>query len=451
MAKRTILKTWLVISIFLVVLGGPATAAGKTIYVDDDGSADFNNIQAGIDASADGDTVLVAPGTYTGEGNRDIDFEGKAITVKSEEGPQTCIIDCQGTKDDPHRGFFFHTSEDANSVLQGFTITNGYIRYSGGGGIYCDASSPRIENCTVTRNVAWSAGGIACKDSNSVIANCIISDNIASSKPSSWYGSHEGAGGGITLSGRNGERPMLINCIVSGNRASKYGGGIICGRVNSTIVNCTIYGNRTGGLGTGGGITSGAGHGYKVLVHNCIIWGNTARTGEQISHNFGGILGEMILNLSYCSVQDGPNAVAILPPLIEGHWTSEEPYFTNPGQWDPNGTQDNRYDDFWVDGDYDYHLKSQASRWDPNSQNWIQDDVTSPCIDAGDPNSPIGHEPFPNGGIINIGAYGGTAEASKSYFGQPVCETIIAGDINGDCIVDWRDFALMAFHWLEER
>jgi len=63
---------------------------------------------------------------------------------------------------------------------------------------------------------------------------------------------------------------------------------------------------------------------------------------------------------------------------------------------------------------------------------------------------PVGYEPFPNGGIINMGAYGGTAEASKSYFGGPPCETIVAGDINGDCKVDFFDFALMAFHWLED-
>ncbi|MBA7468461.1 hypothetical protein ES707_03712 [subsurface metagenome] len=447
MSERSNTCRWAVISLLLVITCNRAFA-GKTLYVDDDGPADFNNIQAAIDASIDSDVVLVAPGTYTGEGNRDIDFKGKAITVKSEEGPQACIIDCQGSEDEQHRGFYFHNGEDANSVLQGFTITNGYISHSGGGGIFCNASSPRVENCTVTRNVAWSAGGIACEHSNSVIANCIISDNTASFRPSGWYGATEGAGGGITLSSgrRNGERPMLINCIVSGNRASEYGGGISCSGGNPVISNCTVYGNRTGGWGFGGGITSGAGHGCKVLVHNCIIWGNTARTGEQISHKFGGILGEMILNLSYSSVQDGPNA-----PFIEGHWTSEEPYFTNPGQWDPNGTQDNRYDDFWVDGDYDYHLKSQAGRWDPNSQSWVQDDVTSPCIDSGDPNSPIGLEPFPNGGIINIGAYGGTAESSKSYFGQPVCETIIAGDINGDCKVDFADFAIMAAHWLEER
>ena len=84
----------------------------------------------------------------------------------------------------------------------------------------------------------------------------------------------------------------------------------------------------------------------------------------------------------------------------------------------------------------------------PNTQTWITDDVTSPCIDAGDPMTPVGNEPFPNGGIINMGAYGGTAEASKSYFGTPPCQTIIAGDINGDCKVNLSDFALLALHWL---
>lgn len=71
-------------------------------------------------------------------------------------------------------------------------------------------------------------------------------------------------------------------------------------------------------------------------------------------------------------------------------------------------------------------------------------------IDAGDPMSPIGLEPFPNGGRIKTGAYGGTSEASKSYFGEPPCETIAAGDINGDCKVDYEDLAILALHWLQE-
>jgi hypothetical protein len=126
-----------------------------------------------------------------------------------------------------------------------------------------------------------------------------------------------------------------------------------------------------------------------------------------------------------------------------------DPCFAQAGYWDPNGTAEDANDNFWVDGDY--HLKSQAGRWSPPVAEWVIDDVTSPCIDAGEPMTPIGLEPFPNGGIINMGAYGGTAEASKSYFGEPLCETIVAGDVNGDCKVNFLDFRLMALHWLEAR
>ncbi len=98
----------------------------------------------------------------------------------------------------------------------------------------------------------------------------------------------------------------------------------------------------------------------------------------------------------------------------------------------------------------DYHLKSQAGRWDAAAGAWVSDDVTSACIDAGDYSSPIMYEPFPNGGRINLGAYGGTGEASKSYFGRANCRTIVAGDINGDCRINLVDLAIMAAHWLEE-
>ena len=124
-----------------------------------------------------------------------------------------------------------------------------------------------------------------------------------------------------------------------------------------------------------------------------------------------------------------------------------DPCLADPGYCDPNGTPEDANDDFWVDGDY--HLKSQAGRWDPKSQTWVQDDVTSPCINAGNPLDPIGPEPFPNGGIINMGAYGGTSEASKSYFDKPPCEIIVAGDINGDCEINFKDFMFIGLHWQE--
>lgn len=62
----------------------------------------------------------------------------------------------------------------------------------------------------------------------------------------------------------------------------------------------------------------------------------------------------------------------------------------------------------------DFHLRSQAGRYDPAMGTWVRDTVTSPCIDAGDPASSFASEPQPNGGRINMGAYGGTPFASKS-------------------------------------
>ena len=97
----------------------------------------------------------------------------------------------------------------------------------------------------------------------------------------------------------------------------------------------------------------------------------------------------------------------------------------------------------------DFHLKSQAGHWDAVLQVWVPDDVTSPCIDAGDPLIAVEHELFPNGGIVNMGAYGGTCEASKSWFGTEPCPTVNAADINGDCRVDAEDYRLIVLRWLQ--
>jgi hypothetical protein len=115
----------------------------------------YPTIQAAIDAAVDGDIVTVADGVYTGTGNRDIDFLGKELTVRSENGPANCIIDCEASWTDPHRGFYFHDSETAASVLEGVTIQNGYAPDeegcgTTGGGILCrDSANPTIRNCLV--------------------------------------------------------------------------------------------------------------------------------------------------------------------------------------------------------------------------------------------------------------------------------------------------------------
>jgi len=115
---------------------------------------------------------------------------------------------------------------------------------------------------------------------------------------------------------------------------------------------------------------------------------------------------------------------------------SINPYFVADGYWDSN--------DIWVDGDY--HLKSEAGRWDSNSQTWVQDDVTSPCIDAGNPDSEWTGELWPHGKRINMGAYGGTPQASMSPW-----DSGNRADLNNDGVVDFGDFTILGYnYWIAE-
>jgi hypothetical protein len=247
------------------------------------------------------------------------------------------------------------------------------------------------------------------------------------------------SGGAIFSSGPK-NRLEIVSCLFCGNKATQGGALYMYYPTNTTFANCTFASN----LATRGNVFACEGA-TSLELTNCIIWDepHPGWVFEEPGNGPGPPSGESNVSVTYSNVQGG--------------WPGEgnidiDPYFADPGYWadagDPNVIVE--ADDLkavWMDGDY--HLKSQAGRWDPQAQLWVKDDVTSPCIDAGHVNSPIGFEPFPNGGRINMGAYGGTAEASKSYFGEPVCETIVAGDINGDCRVDLSDFAIISSHWLQ--
>ncbi|UCC23541.1 MAG: right-handed parallel beta-helix repeat-containing protein, partial [Planctomycetota bacterium] len=221
-----------------------------TITVDDDGPADFNNIQAAIHAASNGDEIIVADGIYTGPRNQDIDFLGKAIIVRSESGPESCIIDCQNLS----RAFYFHNGEDANSVLRGFTITNGYDTSGGGilcsdsspviadciitgnhagdtsgsgGGIECSRSSPKITNCTITGNSAGTGGAIHCSESTAAVTNCILSDNLAE------------IGSQIAITSAHPDRP----CTRTLNYSDLQGG-----RYNVFVGNWSTFNSGTGNI-----------------------------------------------------------------------------------------------------------------------------------------------------------------------------------------------------------
>ena len=206
----------------------------------EDGSLNFpfDAIQEAIDAATDGNTICVLDGTYTGTGNRDVNFVGKAITVLGWNGPQNCVIDCNGIT----RGINFNSAEDGNSVLDGFTIMNGYAMY--GAGIYCNGSSPTIRNCVIKDNgsefgSAFRGGGIYCFGSSPKIINCAITNNIVYKG-----GPPPKLGGGLYCELSN---PDIINCTISGNAARNGGNGIYCIDSDPTVFSSTIRDNNRSG------------------------------------------------------------------------------------------------------------------------------------------------------------------------------------------------------------
>ena len=256
-----------------------ATVSADVIHV----PGDYPTIQAGINAAVNGDTVLVADGTYTGTGNKDIDFTGKAIVVMSENGAENCIIDCE----DVGRGFTFHSGEYSSSVLVGFTVTNGSVSY--GGGIYCYiGSNPTIKNCTLNGNSAERrGGGIYCLYSSPVISECAFRYNYSEDHGGGIYCGSSNAtindceffqnhaeyrGGGISCYYSS---PTIENCTISGNSASDDGGGIFCYYGSSPIIeHCTINGNSAS---NGGGIACYSNS--SPTIENCSISGNSADEG----------------------------------------------------------------------------------------------------------------------------------------------------------------------------
>ena len=247
---------------------------------------DYNTIQKAIDAAWDGSTIWLADGTYIGIGNRDVDFKGKAITIRSINGPNNCIINCQRAS----RAFIFNNYESATSVLQGLTVMDGNSDV--GGAVAILYSSPRIEGCVFRANSAINGGAILCINGNIEINNCTFTDN---------RGDEYGSGGAIIVSGG---QITITHCIFSANTAAGYGGAIFAYAIDQRIDNCTFIGNictvgggaihQTDGFLTatncavlnnstnafGGGFRfSSYSSGLNISIFNCTFSGNKADFG----------------------------------------------------------------------------------------------------------------------------------------------------------------------------
>lgn len=275
---RTPCSAYLKLLCLLLFSFAAGAASAATIHV----PGDQPTIQAGINAAANGDTVLVAPGTYY----ENIDFKGKAITVTSSGGDAQTIID--GGYKNP--AVVFQSHETRSSILSGFTIQHGGVSnlFFGDAGIYVTSSAPTIVNNIITHNL--------CRSIHISVASPLIQNNNINNTEDPNAQCAFAGGSAIWVEGAqqpaSGTPPLpptiVGNTIENNTQSAKEdaggsgGAGIAVWGGEPVIENNTIRNNVTYGLGGGINITSGG----AVIVQN-LIYNNTAAGAGGLAINFG--------------------------------------------------------------------------------------------------------------------------------------------------------------------
>lgn len=244
--------------------------------------------------------------------------------------------------------------QSQNLRMYDSSILSGYS--TNGGGMFVTNSSALLSGVTFMNNIATNGGALFVRNGSTVtVERCVIRGNQGRTR-----------GGGIYLTN---SMVLARNTVVAGNylgeslgQAAYNDGGVLL------VDNCTFARHQHEGVNNAGGV---------FHATNSIFWEYTA---------VNDLVGVPAANLYYCNVgsglNEGNNGCVSTNPLFQADW--------------------------------DFHLKSQQGRWDPGMAAWVYDDVNSPCIDAGDPASAWAIEPAPNGGRVNMGAYGNTEQASKT-------------------------------------
>jgi len=437
----------------------------------------YQSIQQGLDAASDGDTVKVVSGTYAenlviqgktivlyGAYNDDFterDFVAN-LTILQGDATESVVT----------------LNEAGSSIVNGFNVTGGTrssleVYYDNGGGFYCYGGSPTISNNIIEKNDAHpptesgnevGGGGIYSIDADINILNNIIRNNQA------------GRGAGINVNGGN--VTIRGNKISGNIADSDHGGGLYIGAPNAEISENDIIENEVGrdiGYGWGGGIVILNEGSHAVISNNRII-ANSAPTegsGVFIDDGAGALIQNNLIANNACT-QDGGVAIyvdgagegnpgdlgstaTIINCTVVGNFCTTAVAGGNGIEVERNSQVivensifwGNGGDDFFVDGSSkltvtfcnseesiqgegnfqgdplfanedsdDFHLQSTGGRWDPlaNAGNgaFVADAADSPCLDAGNPATEFANESSPNGGRVNLGWYGNTAEASKS-------------------------------------
>ncbi|MFH1501871.1 MAG: right-handed parallel beta-helix repeat-containing protein [Candidatus Eisenbacteria bacterium] len=284
--------------VFTLALAHGAAFA-TTYVVNPEGTGDFATIQAAVDSAGTGDVILLADGTYTGPGNRDIVVPAVTFTIRSESwDAMVCIIDCQGSAREEHRGFHF-TPGDAIPWLEDVAVINGYTTTHGGGiwiegvdavladviianctaegddtrggGLYVsDGADVLISLCTITGNSGGYGGGVSVWSAGGNFDGCLIGDNEVDG--------FQGLAGGVYATA--GAYLEFSYCRIVSNTAPRAGGVRMFG--NMSLVNCEIARNdalygHSGGVWLLGG-----------TVSNCTIVENSAASDAAGVYCFAG-------------------------------------------------------------------------------------------------------------------------------------------------------------------
>jgi hypothetical protein len=273
----------------------PGARAQQTINV----PAAQPTIQAGINGANTGDTVLVAPGTYT----ENINFNGKAITVTSSGGPSVTIIDGNANGS----VVTFDTNETSGSVLSGFTIQNGFQSGSFGAGISITNASPTISGNVITRNHAAAGIGIYINGGSAIVQGNTITGNNQTGAGDGGSG-----GGGILVAGGSStpSAPQIIGNTITNNNVGNggQGGGISVTYFSSPLIQANLIQGNTA-FNSGGGVSLDA-YNSPILIQNVIV-NNTAGSGGGLYAFLPSGSTELIVNNTIAGNTAGDNSYGV--------------------------------------------------------------------------------------------------------------------------------------------
>mgnify|MGYP002622835397 FL=1 len=322
----------------------------------------YSTIQAAIDAAEAGDVVQIAPGTYRGPGNRNIDLKGKNITVRGDGTAAEVVIDCESLG----RGFVFRSNETRQCVLENVTVMRGHA--INGGGVYCwGGASPTIRRCVVAFN---QPNGIACE----YFASPLIEETAIQNNTPVWTSAVPGGtaswGGGISATD---SEVQMIRCELLNNVGSSGGACVFIGGT-AKLLGCRIAGNR--GLGAIRELGSGAfsGFGNHLLLVNC-TFNAMQSSGIVVDSSLVEISNSIVWGSGFEFEVYGSGQILARHSNIRGGWPGEGNIDQNPMfVRDPDDGGDGFGDD------------PSTLNMDESANDDLGDIVLqpgSPCVDAG--------------------------------------------------------------------